>query len=45
LIEKLDNGEGATMTLDGIDKKWTKNSSGEWIEENLRKKKWWQIWK
>ena len=26
LIEQLDNGAGTEMTLDGIDKKWTKDS-------------------
>lgn len=48
LLEEIDNGEGATITLDGVDKKWTKNSNNEWIEENIKNpslKKWWQIWK
>jgi len=45
LIEEIDNGQGATITLDGIDKKWTKNSNGEWLEENTSTRKWWQIWK
>ncbi len=47
LIQQLDNGEGTEMTLDGIDKKWTKYSSGNWSEENTRpesKKKWWRFW-
>jgi hypothetical protein len=34
LIEHLDNGQGAEITLDGIDKKWTKGENGEWIEED-----------
>jgi hypothetical protein len=34
LLEDLDNGEGAVITLDGIDKKWTKDKDGQWIEEN-----------
>ena len=33
LIEQLDNG--TEMTLDGVDKKWSKDSNGNWIEENL----------
>ncbi len=46
LLEHLDNGEGAEMTLDGIDKKWTKDESGEWIEEDTSiKKNWWEFWK
>jgi len=48
LIELLDNGAGTEMTLDGIDKKWTKDSSGNWIEEDLSgksNKKWWKFWK
>ena len=48
LIEELDNGAGTEMTLDGIDKKWTKDSNGNWIEQNLSEnseKKWWKFWK
>lgn len=48
LLEEIDAGEGATITLDGVDKKWTKNSNNEWIEENIKNslsKKWWQILK
>ena len=47
LLEYIDNGEGAEITLDGIDKKWTKNASGEWIEEDTKpkKNKWWEFWK
>jgi len=48
LIELLDNGAGTVMTLDGVDKKWTKDSNGNWIEEDLSgnsNKKWWKFWK
>jgi hypothetical protein len=46
LIEQIDNGAGAEITLDGIDKKWTKGADGEWIEESTKKEtKWWQFWK
>ena len=34
LIEHLDNGEGTVITLEGVDKKWTKGSGGEWMEED-----------
>lgn len=34
LIEHIDNGAGAEITLDGIDKKWTKGENGDWIEED-----------
>ena len=34
LIENLDNGKGAGITLDGIDKKWIKVENGEWIEKD-----------
>jgi hypothetical protein len=57
LLEYLDNGQGTVITLDGIDKKWTKGTEGEWIEEqttptNTDKtktqqtdKSWWKFWK
>lgn len=47
LLKHIDNGQSAEITLDGIDKKWTKNDSGEWIEENTAPKKteWWKFWK
>jgi hypothetical protein len=34
LIEYIDNGHGTEITLDGINKKWTKREIGEWIEED-----------
>jgi hypothetical protein len=43
LIQQLDNGDGTEITLDGVDKKWTKDSTGNWIEEDLSgqsKNKW-----
>ena len=57
LIEHLNNGSGTEITLDGIDKKWTKGSNGEWIEEvinpepKIEQKQsknlndWWKFWK
>ena len=29
LLETIDDGEDATITLDGVDKKWTKGTNGE----------------
>jgi hypothetical protein len=45
LIEEIESGEGIVMTLDGVDKKWTKNKNGAWNEENLNRKRWWKFWK
>lgn len=46
LVERVDNGQGAEITLDGIDKKWTKGENDKWIEEDTQKaNKWWQFWK
>ena len=46
LLETIDNSVRSEITLDGIDKKWIKNSDGVWIEsENkLKKKSWWRFW-
>jgi hypothetical protein len=46
LLETIDDGQGAVITLDGIDKKWTKGQGGQWIEEDTKStKKWWEFWK
>ena len=45
LLQEIDNGVGSVMTLNGVDKKWTKDNVGNWIEENITEKKWWQFWK
>jgi hypothetical protein len=46
LLEQLDNAVGSTITLDGINKQWTKDENGMWNEENIDlKKKWWEFWK
>jgi len=48
LLEFLDNGKGAEITLDGIDKKWIKEKDGTWSEENIKpikKGKWWRFGK
>lgn len=56
LLEFIDSGEGSVITLDGVNKKWTKGKNGQWIEEDttlgqtkptiqLSEKKWWEFWK
>lgn len=48
LIETVDTGVGSVITLNGVDKKWTKDSNSNWIEENTNpntRKKWWKFWK
>lgn len=50
LIEYLDSGEGVEISINGVDKKWTKGPNGEWNEEEISqnfseiKKPWWKIW-
>jgi hypothetical protein len=34
LLEKLDDGVGTVISLDGIDLKWTKGDNGEWIKSD-----------
>jgi len=46
LLEKIDDGQGTVITLDGIAKKWTKAENGQWLEETTKlAKKWWEFWK
>ncbi len=49
LLEFIDHGEGATVTVDGVDVRAIRNADGSWREEpfdNPRKgpKPWWRIW-
>jgi hypothetical protein len=55
LLETIDDGQGSVITLDGVDKKWTKGQNGQWIEEDTKPtrnqptiqtndKKWWKFW-
>jgi hypothetical protein len=39
LLEFVDDGAGAEITLDGVNKKRTRNASGGWDEENLSQTK------
>jgi hypothetical protein len=32
LVEVIDHGAGTVFTLEGVDKKWTRNSQGGWDE-------------
>ncbi|MEL7270831.1 MAG: hypothetical protein AAGL34_14760 [Bacteroidota bacterium] len=46
LIEILDNGQGAEITIKGDDKKWIKDKKGRWTEEKAENtKQWWKFWK
>ena len=56
LLETIDDRQGSVITLDGVDKKWTKGQSGQWIEEDITPttvqstvqttdKRWWEFWK
>jgi hypothetical protein len=56
LLETMDDGQGSVITLDGVNKKWTKGQNGQWIEEDTTPttyqsivqttdKKWWNFWK
>ena len=48
LIEQIDNGIRTVIKLDGVNKKWTKDTNGDWIEESTNptnSKKWWKFWK
>lgn len=47
LLELVDHAPGTTISLDGVDKKWTRTADGEWIEEPLdspERKPWWKLW-
>lgn len=46
LLEFVDHGAGQTITLDGVDKKWTRTADGDWIEESTGPGKgpWWKVW-
>jgi hypothetical protein len=35
LLEFVDHGTGAVITIDGADKKWTRTTSGDWEESPL----------
>lgn len=36
LVEFIDHNAGATITLDGVPKEWTRDVSGNWIESTRR---------
>lgn len=49
LLEFIDHGEGATVTVDGVNVRAIRNADGSWREEpfdNPRKlpKPWWRFW-
>ena len=34
LVEFVDHNAGTTITLDGVPKKWTRDTSGDWMESS-----------
>jgi hypothetical protein len=36
LVEFVDHGSGMVITLSGVDKRWVRNSDGEWIEHDVQ---------
>ena len=44
LLELVDHGAGAEITIDGVDKKWTRTESGEWEKspEGTKVKSFWE---
>lgn len=43
LLEFVDHAAGTEIRLDGVPKKWTRTSTGEWAESADRKP-WWRFW-
>jgi len=48
LVAVVDHAAGTEITLDGVNKKWVRQSDGSWEEvqltATLTKKKWWKFW-
>lgn len=46
LLVFIDHGPGTEIRIDGVDKKWVRDESGQWIEESTAKskKRWWKWW-
>ncbi len=48
LLEFIDYAAGTEITLEGVAKKWTRASTGEWIvsesAESRERKPWWKVW-
>ena len=47
LLELVDHAPGTTITLDGVDKQWTRTADGAWVEESVespKRKPWWKFW-
>ncbi len=49
LLEFIDHGEGATVTIDGVNTRSIRNADGSWREEHFdnprkRPKPWWRFW-
>lgn len=49
LLQFVDHGEGAEITLEGVAKKWVRSKDGEWVEHSTgnqsgKDRPWWKIW-
>ena len=49
LVELIDHAPGSEIRLDGVAKKWTRQSDGTWLEEATAQsapnsRPWWKFW-
>lgn len=48
LLRFVDHGQGATISLEGVDQQWVRASDGRWVEaspaKTLSLKPWWKFW-
>ena len=47
LLELVDHAPGTEIRLDGVPKKWTRQSDGSWLEEPAAataSRPWWRFW-
>jgi hypothetical protein len=46
LVQFVDHGAGAEITLDGVDKIWVRQDDGRWDERPSARQKrpWWKFW-
>ena len=49
MLEYMDHAAGTEIRINGVEKKWVRKETGEWIEaetkdEESRRKRWWRFW-
>ena len=47
LLKRVDHAPGTKITLDEVDKQWSRSADGEWIEdplESFERRPWWKFW-